>query len=207
MNTKTISALLVALVGSTATVGASFTLHAPKLTAGGEIVGMVKSASGGKQQYAVVSLTSVSGSYSAPSSVVVMDQHDKDFVPHVLAVMKGTTVRFSNSDTFLHNVFSSSRVQTFNVSQAKQGDHTDLRFNSPGIVPIKCHIHANMKAYIVVLANPFFAVTSASGLFTINGVPAGTYALKVWSEGGSATQSITVPNSGPVKVIIQLKRP
>ena len=203
MNPKTSLALLTAFVGSTVTVGASFALHAPKLGGSAEIVGMVKKGSG-RAQGAVVSITEVSGSYSAPSGSVTMDQRDKEFLPHVLAIMKGTTVRFSNSDPFFHNVFSSSRVQTFNVSQEKKGDFTNLKFDRPGIIPIKCHIHASMKAYIVVLPNPFFAVTNASGLFHINGVPAGTYTLKVWSEGGSTTQSITVPASGEAKTVIQL---
>ena len=203
MISKFSPALLAVLVASMATVGTSHATHSSKLGGKADIVGMVKKGTG-RAQGAVVSITEVSGSYSAPSHAVTMDQRDKEFLPHVLAVMKGTTVRFSNSDPFFHNVFSSSRVQTFNVSQEKKGDFTDLKFDHAGIVPIKCHIHASMKAYIVVLPNPFFAVTNSSGIFRISGVPAGSYTLKVWAEGGSTTQAITVPSSGEAKTVIQL---
>jgi len=40
-----------------------------------------------------------------------------------------------------------------------------------------------MSAYIVVLQNPYFAVTDASGHYTIKDVPAGSYTLAVWHEG------------------------
>ncbi|MHB8636415.1 MAG: methylamine utilization protein [Fimbriimonadaceae bacterium] len=202
MNRRLVPALL-ATIAAFAVVGTAYAGRVSKTSGSAEIVGMVKKGSG-RVKNAVVSLIAVPGSYRPAAGVVKMDQQDKEFVPHVLAVMKGTTVRFSNSDPFFHNVFSSSRVQEFNVSQEKRGDFTDIKFNRPGIVPIKCHIHASMKAYIIVLANPFFAVTSSAGLFRITGVPAGTYTLKVWSEEGSTTQSITVPASGAAKAVIQL---
>lgn len=203
MNLKVIGGLSTLALGATLVGGPAFAATSHKAHGSAEIVGMVKKGSS-RVPNAVVSLTEVPGSFHAPSSAVRMNQKDKEFSPHVLAIMKGSTVRFENSDPFFHNVFSSSRIQSFNVSQEKAGDYTDVKFPNAGIVPIKCHIHANMKAYIIVLPNPFFAKTNESGIFTIAGVPAGTYTLKVWSEEGSTTQSITVPSSGEAKTIIQL---
>ncbi|MDR3689523.1 MAG: carboxypeptidase regulatory-like domain-containing protein [Fimbriimonas sp.] len=172
--------------------------------ANGEIIGKVELGSG-PVEYAVVSLTDVSGSFPAPAKPVTLDQREKQFLPHVLAILKGTTVRFSNSDPFLHNVFSSSRVKTFNVSQSAKGDYSDMLFDKPGLIPIKCHIHANMKGFIVVLTNPYFGVTNEKGLFKISDVPAGTYTMKVWSEHSSTTtQSITVEAGGRAKAIIKV---
>lgn len=200
MDTRLTLGLAALLACCTTSGGNSYATTVKK--GSGEIVGMVKKG-GSRVHMAVVSLTEVSGNYHASSEPVRMNQADKEFLPHVLAVMKGSTVRFENSDPFFHNVFSSSRIQSFNVSQEKKGDYTDVKFPSVGIVPIKCHIHANMKAYIIVLPNPFFGVTNSSGIFHINGVPAGSYTLKVWSEQGSTTQSITV-GSGKAEAVIQL---
>lgn len=170
--------------------------------ANGEIIGMVEHG-GSRVANAVVSLEGVSGTFHS-SHTVQMDQKDKEFLPHVLAILKGTTVNFVNSDSFLHNVFSGSRVKTFNVSEAAKGEASAITFDKAGIVPIKCHIHANMKAYIVVLPNPYFAVTNSKGLFKINNVPAGSYTIKVWSEHGLAeTQTVQVPASGEAKVIFK----
>jgi len=174
--------------------------------ANGEIIGVVEMGSK-RIAGAVVSITEASGSYSAPAEPVIMDQKDKEFQPHVLAIMKGTKVRFNNSDPYLHNVFSNSRVKMFNVSQSKKGDTSELTFDKVGLIPIKCHIHASMKAYIMVLPNPFFAVTNEKGLFQIPNVPAGTYTLKVWSEDASTTtQTVEVTAGGRAKAIFKVSQ-
>ena len=39
-----------------------------------------------------------------------------------------------------------------------------------------------MRGYILVLQNPYFAVSNDSGTYTIASGPAGTYTLAVWHE-------------------------
>jgi len=169
--------------------------------ANGEIIGMVESGKG-RVANAVVSLDGVTGHF--PGGTAEMDQKDKEFVPSVLPIVRGTSVKFVNSDPFFHNVFSASRMKAFNVSQEKAGDASAVTFDKLGIVPIRCHIHASMKAFIVVLPNPYFAVTNSNGLFRISNVPAGTYTIKVWSEHGTPqTQTVEVPATGQAKVIFK----
>lgn len=193
------------LLGASLAVGpVSANSIAVKAKAGGEIIGIVESGSS-RMAYVVVNLTNVSGSYSPPSAPVKMDQKNKEFLPPVLAIMKGTKVRFENSDSFLHNVFSNSPVKTFNVSQVKQGDASLVTFNKIGLVPIRCHIHASMKAVIDVLPNPFFDVTNEKGQFLISGIPSGTYTIKMWSERtGSSTQTVQVTAGERAKVIFKV---
>jgi len=201
MALKSLSFTLTAGIAVIACASALSHTHAK---ANGEIIGKVELGSNAVE-YAVVSLTDVSGTFAPPSKPVILDQKDKEFQPHVLAILKGTTIRFNNSDPFLHNVFSSSRVKTFNVSQSAKGDTSDMLFDKPGLIPIKCHIHANMKAYIDVLSNPYFAVTNEKGLFRIADVPPGTYTMKIWSEHSTtSTQSITVEAGGRAKAIIKV---
>ena len=45
-----------------------------------------------------------------------------------------------------------------------------------------CDIHPWMKAYWMVLDNPYFAVTDDKGNFEIKNVPAGTQKVVVWQE-------------------------
>lgn len=203
ISNRTVRFLLLTGVAMAATIAGSTTpAVAPKAT--GEIIGIVEMGSN-RVPDAVVSLTDVQGSFAPPSEPVIMDQKNKEFEPHVLAILKGSTVRFKNSDNFLHNVFSNSRVKMFNVSQVKQGDATNMTFDKSGIIPIRCHIHASMKAYIVVLPNPYFDVTNEKGLFHIGDVPAGTYTLKVWSDHSSpTTQTVEVPAGGRAKVILKV---
>ena len=172
--------------------------------ANGEIIGIVELGST-RVSDAVVSITEAPGSFTPPATGATMDQKDKQFVPHVLAILKGTKVKFNNSDPFFHNVFSSSRIKMFNVSQEKKGDVSELVFDKPGLIPIRCHIHASMKAYIVVLSNPYFAVTNEKGQFQIGNVPPGTYTLKVWSEHSSTTtQTVEVTSGGRAKALFKV---
>ena len=61
------------------------------------------------------------------------------------------------------------------------------------MVPFKCNVHAWMHGYIGVLEHPFFAVTDASGRFSIPQLPPGTYTIEVWHERfGTQTQQVTV---------------
>ena len=49
-----------------------------------------------------------------------------------------------------------------------------------GHVVLLCNIHAEMEGHIVVLQNPFFAVTGKDGLYEIKDVPPGQYTVTTW---------------------------
>jgi plastocyanin len=127
----------------------------------------------------------------------VMDQRNESFVPHVLAITTGTIVDFPNSDKFYHNVFSLSKVKTFDLGRYAAGHSREVRFDRPGIVRVFCDIHSHMNAFILVFSHPFFALTEADGRYHIDNVPAGTYGVIAWNEGTpSETKSVTVPDGG-----------
>jgi hypothetical protein len=57
-----------------------------------------------------------------------------------------------------------------------------------------------MSAYILVFAHRFFAVTDASGRYTITGIPPGSYTLAVWHEGEvRERRTVVVPDDGVVE--------
>jgi plastocyanin len=111
-----------------------------------------------------------------------MDQRNKTFVPHILAVEVGTTVEFPNSDPIFHNAFSNYDGQVFDLGLYPPGTTKKVLFSRPGEVRIFCNIHASMSAVIVVLPTPWFSVTPPSGKFAIAGVPPGDYTMRVFHE-------------------------
>ena len=113
-------------------------------------------------------------------TIAVLDQHNEVFVPHVLPIVVGTTVRFLNSDEVYHNVFSYSEAKSFDLGRYAQGKYRSITFNKPGIVTVYCDIHTSMNAFILVLQNPYFATTDESGAYVIKNVPEGSYTLKAW---------------------------
>jgi plastocyanin len=109
-------------------------------------------------------------------------QTGERFVPHVLAVRTGTTVQFPNDDPLFHNVFSLSRVKSFDLGRYAKGATRSVMFGSAGVVPVFCHIHADMSAYIVVVDHPFLVIPDSTGHYKLEGVPPGDYQLVAWHE-------------------------
>lgn len=109
-------------------------------------------------------------------------QEGLSFVPHVLPVVRGTTVEFPNADPVFHNVFSLSHAASFDLGRYPRGEAKSIRFDTPGLVKVFCHIHADMSAVVMVLDNPFFAVPDASGRYHIDGLPPGAYRVTGWHE-------------------------
>lgn len=112
----------------------------------------------------------------------VIDQRDRTFIPHVLAVRVGTTVDFPNHDLMLHNVFSASPAKPFDLGMYDRGETRSVTFDKPGVVRIGCNAHPDMEAFIVVHTNAHVAVTDAQGGYTIEGVPPGSHRVRVWHE-------------------------
>jgi plastocyanin len=136
----------------------------------------------------------------------VMDQRNETFVPHVLAIMTGTTVDFPNSDAFYHNVFSLSKIARFDLGRYAAGRSRSVRFDKAGIVRVFCDIHSHMNAYILVFSHPFFALTNTEGRYAIDNVPPGTYNVIAWNEGtASDPKSITVPDGGIAELDFTLR--
>ena len=145
-------------------------------------LGMSEGHEASDQRVAVVYLeTAPRGAFEErPGPTVVLDQRNETFVPHVLAITTGTTVRFLNSDKTYHNVFSLSRPKRFDLGRYPTGSSKSVRFDRPGIVRVFCEIHSHMSAFILVFAHQHFAVTNARGEYRIDGLPPGTYTVAVW---------------------------
>jgi plastocyanin len=164
----------------------------------GVIKGKVQCKGARDNRDAVVYLENVPGTFPAPTQQPEIDQMKMTFIPHVLAVLVGTTVKFLNSDPVLHNVFTPSKPgNRFNLGSWPKGQTKPYTFDKPGEVRLLCNVHPEMEAWVIVLANPYFAKTSSDGSFSIANVPAGKYTLKVWHEKSKfPPREIEVPATG-----------
>lgn len=109
-------------------------------------------------------------------------QLGETFFPHVLPVVKGSTVEFPNEDPIFHNVFSLSRTKSFDLGRYPKGVSKSVTFDETGIVPVFCHLHSDMSAIILVLDNPYFSVPDSEGQYLVEGVPPGSYTIVAWHE-------------------------
>jgi plastocyanin len=174
-----------------------------KAAGGGTIQGTVKAAGLASTADAVVYIQQAPGTYTV-AKPADMDQRSMQFVPHVLPVVVGTTVKFLNSDPTQHNVFSPDG-EKYNLGTWPQGQTKDHAFakclKAPCVYVQLCRIHPEMEAYVVVLQNPFFATTGKDGQYKIENVPPGTYSVAVWHAKGKAQpKSVTVDAAKPAVV-------
>ncbi|HEU4617301.1 MAG TPA: methylamine utilization protein [Gammaproteobacteria bacterium] len=117
-----------------------------------------------------------------PPPSAVMDQRNKEFVPHVLVVQAGTSVDFPNNDTVSHHVYSFSKAHPFELALYKGDPHPPLTFDTAGLVVLGCNIHDSMLGYILVVDTPYFGKTRADGRVDLGELPPGQYAVHVWTD-------------------------
>jgi plastocyanin len=135
----------------------------------------------------------------------MMDQRNRTFLPHVMAVQLGTRVDFPNHDMVFHNVFSFREGKPFDLRLYPVGATRSVTFTQPGLVRIFCNIHSNMSAFIWVVENPYFDVTDRAGRFRISDVPAGERVIRVWHERlGSRRVSVLIPPGGTLPLDVSL---
>ncbi|HEX4065936.1 MAG TPA: carboxypeptidase regulatory-like domain-containing protein [Acidobacteriaceae bacterium] len=135
--------------------------------------------------------------YAAPSQPVDIDQKGCRYVPHVVGVMAGEPVRFTNSDPTMHNIDIAPTMpgnQAVDISQPPNQGKDERTFHAPELmIPVRCNIHPWMQAFINVATNPFFAVSDATGHYAIKGLPPGTYTVVADQEQlGQKVATVTV---------------
>jgi plastocyanin len=142
-------------------------------------------------QYAFVFLDGVpSTEKPRPRESLLVDQKNCQYAPHSLIVPAGSKIEITNSDPILHNVqghqVTDQGQQTlFNIAQPVRGQRTTVETSlTPGIVFLTCEAgHPWMSGYVFVANHPYVTVTRDDGEFVIEGVPPGTYRIKMWHEG------------------------
>ncbi|MFI5179297.1 MAG: carboxypeptidase regulatory-like domain-containing protein [Vicinamibacterales bacterium] len=117
-----------------------------------------------------------------PPRKAELHQEHETFVPHVLAVTRGSTVDFPNDDPIYHNVFSLSSAASFNLGRYPKGESRHETLTKAGIVKVYCQIHSHMSATILVFDHPFFTIPELDGSFELPNLPAGDYTVVGWHE-------------------------
>lgn len=124
-----------------------------------------------------------------PQEAAVLDRRRCRTVPHVLGLQAGQTLRVVNGDPTAHNYnFRATKNERFNKSLAPTLEGSvvkffEVKFQQPEFaMPVSCNQHPWERGYLMVMPNPFFAVTDRNGAFTIEGLPPGDYEVVLWHE-------------------------
>jgi plastocyanin len=196
MTSPTSLRLLVAVLLVTLAAGAS--------ADGGTLTGTVEATPAKYLDETVVYLKN--GPPAGKPRTLAMDQRAMTFVPKVLVVATGDTVKFLNHDNVVHNVYSPDG-EGFNLGSFKQDEERTYLFAQPGAYTQLCSIHPEMLGFIYVAPSPFAAAVDKKGKFSIAGIPPGTYTLAVWnSHLKGAEKVVTIAAGQTVTERLSVKR-
>lgn len=148
---------------------------------------------------------------AAPTTVVPAGQPlemvtlRKQFSPRILPITVGSEVRFPNQDPILHNAFSTSKDNGFDIGLYGQGEGKAQRFDHAGYVRVYCNVHHSMVGHILVLDTPYFVRPDAQGRFRLKDLPAGTGDLVVWLDRATPWhQSLVAGKAEPLAITLEL---
>ncbi|MFM7797769.1 MAG: carboxypeptidase regulatory-like domain-containing protein [Planctomycetota bacterium] len=115
---------------------------------------------------------------AAPARI---EQRGYQFRPALTVVQTGTPVIFPNEDQLYHSVFSKSPAKRFDLGRYRKGEEpAPVVFDVAGAVQLFCEVHEHMRANVLVVDTPWFAVTDAEGRFSIEGIAPGKHVVSVW---------------------------
>jgi plastocyanin/truncated hemoglobin YjbI len=148
----------------------------------GALDGVITVAGAPLAGFGVVTLTPEKGGAPRPPQHGVIEQRDRRFAPHVLAVPVGSTVAFPNFDRGFHNLFSRSAAQPFDLGMYKPGTQRTLKFDTAGIVRLGCNLHPGEASYIAVVDAPYYVIVGDGGSFRFQNLKPGMYTVRAWTE-------------------------
>jgi plastocyanin len=180
----------------------------------GDISGELKLLSGGavlrasEAQEAVIYFRSRTPVLVEPKATPhLMSTRRKQFVPRVLAIAAGESVRFPNEDPILHNVFSQSPNNAFDTGQYGRGEGKTTLFTKPGLVRVYCNVHHSMYGFVLVLDTPFHTRPDAQGRFRLTGLPDGEGELVIYHDRGAPLRRLlVVGEQEPLSITLELNR-
>jgi len=140
----------------------------------------------------------------APVRAEIMTR-ERRFIPRITVVPVGSDVWFPNSDPILHNVFSVSAGNRFDLGLYRKGPGKSARIAKAGLVRVYCNVHQAMSAFVLALDTPYVARPGADGRFELDGLPPGEGTLFVWHERASLlSRAITLPRETSLAVTLEL---
>jgi hypothetical protein len=143
--------------------------------------------------HVVLTLTGVKAATAAPAEVPVVNERCR-FTPRVQIVRPKGVVKATSKDAVLHttNAQVEGGAPLFNIGLPAPGLTVAKPLGGASLVRLSCNSHTWMRGWLVV-TDEAAAVTGPDGRFTLTGVPAGTYELRVWHESlKAAPQKVTI---------------
>ena len=107
-------------------------------------------------------------------------QRELQFDPSNSVVMVGSSITFINNDREVHNIYSKSSGNQFNLGAMAAGAAREIKLETPGPVILRCNLHKDMMGTVFVVPNGYYAQTNANGEYLFDSVKSQEYILEFW---------------------------
>jgi plastocyanin len=140
-------------------------------------------------------VVTVAGLKTPAAAETLVSNEKCAFVPRVSMMRPAGALKMTSKDPMLHTMHAAAADGRafFNISIPMPNVTLSRSIDKPGVVTLSCSTHTWMRGYLIV-TDERAAVTGPDGKFQIDGVPAGTYELRIWHESLKAA---------PVKVVVK----
>ncbi len=129
---------------------------------------------------AVITATPLFSKVETVIQTKVIDQINKEYVPRVVIISKGSSLKFPNKDNIRHHVYSFSKARQFELPLYKGSTASPIEFNNAGVVTLGCNIHDWMRGYVFISETPFAVLTDKKGKAAIDDLAEETYRIDFW---------------------------
>jgi len=118
---------------------------------------------------------------SQKTQTLTIRQDNLNFSPKHSVIQVGSSVTFSNNDREVHNIFSKSLSNQFNLGAMASGSYKTVEFNQAGPVVLRCNMHKDMIGTLFVVPNGYFTRINAEGNYQFENIKSDNYIMQVWN--------------------------
>ena len=112
---------------------------------------------------------------------LTIKQSNLSFFPKFSTVQVGSIVTFANEDREVHNIYSKSQHNQFNLGAMAAGSARSLTLDQAGPIVLRCNLHKDMIGTIFVVPNGYSTQPDANGKFSFDQVKSQGYLLQIWN--------------------------
>jgi plastocyanin len=92
----------------------------------------------------IVAALALAASSAFAATVHTVSQKGRNFALREIVIAAGDSIRFTNEDEFLHQIYVDSKDIFFDSDEQRPGQAIDVKFPQTGVFAVRCHIHPKM---------------------------------------------------------------
>ena len=112
---------------------------------------------------------------------ITINQSGLNFHPRHSIVQVGATITFANHDKEVHNIFSKSQGNQFNLGAMAAGSFKSIEVNTAGPIVLRWNMHKDMIGTLFVVPNGYYTKPNAKGEYEFKNVKSEGYIMQVWA--------------------------